>query len=91
MTTYKQNVPEQIFVSPAIYLDVLAHLDPFQSDKSQDDYMLAGLDARKCAHFNLAAYGCENCFASHEEIAREERAASYQAQLEMLEMESLLR
>jgi hypothetical protein len=61
---------ENIYVSPAIYIEVLAHLDPFQSGKTQDDYMLAGLPD-KCAHFRLASYGCENCFASHEEIARE--------------------
>lgn len=29
MTTYKQNVPEQIWVSPEIYGQVLTHLDPF--------------------------------------------------------------
>ena len=76
MTSYKQNVPEQIFVSPAIYLEVLAHLDPFQSEKNQDDFMLAGLpNARNCPHFQIASYGCENCFAGPEECMEDIRAA----------------
>ena len=63
MTTYRQNVPEQIFVSPAIYLELLRAMDPFQKP--------AKPVKPECAHFQLASYGCENCFASHEEIARE--------------------
>jgi hypothetical protein len=63
MTTYRQNVPEQIFVSPDIYVEVLTHLDPFaRASKPVKP---------ECGHFRLAPYGCENCFASHEEIARE--------------------
>ena len=67
MTTYKQNVPEQIFVSPAIYLEVLAHLDPFQK--------LAKPVTSDCPHFQIASYGCENCFAGPEECMEDIRAA----------------
>ena len=63
MTTYRQNVPEQIFVSPAIYPELLRAMDPFQKP--------AKPVTPECPHFVLAPYGCENCFASHEEIARE--------------------
>jgi hypothetical protein len=28
-----------------------------------------------CGHFNLAPYGCEHCFKSHEEIAAERDAS----------------
>jgi hypothetical protein len=30
---------------------------------------------QKCGHFNLAPYGCEHCFKSHEEIAAERDAS----------------
>jgi len=31
--------------------------------------------AQACGHFNLAPYGCEHCFKSHEEIAAERDAS----------------
>jgi hypothetical protein len=31
--------------------------------------------APACGHFNLAPYGCEHCFMSHEEIAAERDAS----------------
>jgi hypothetical protein len=40
------------------------------NDNKRDESTL-----QKCGHFNLAPYGCEHCFMSHEEIAAE-RAAS---------------
>ena len=67
MTTYRQNVPEQIFVSPAIYLELLRALDPFQKP--------AKPVTAECPHFQLASYGCENCFAGPEECMEDIRAA----------------
>jgi hypothetical protein len=32
-------------------------------------------DESTCGHFNLAPYGCEHCFMSHEEIAAERDAS----------------
>jgi hypothetical protein len=32
-------------------------------------------NAESCRHFNLAPYGCEHCFKSHEEIAAERDAS----------------
>lgn len=70
MTTYKQNVPEHIWVSPAIYIETLRHLDPFQVHARKPSLPAFG---PSCGHLVTASYGCESCFLSHEEIAREAR------------------
>lgn len=73
MTTYKQNTPETVYVSPAIYQEVLTGLDPFVS--SGFEHTMRKTDeptpVTTCPHFRTASYGCEQCFMSHEEIARE--------------------
>lgn len=67
MTTYKQNTPETVWVSPAIYQEVLTGLDPFVSSGFEHTMRKP---VTTCPHFRLASYGCEQCFMSHEEIAR---------------------
>jgi hypothetical protein len=36
--------------------------------------------APACGHFNLAPYGCEHCFMSHEEIAAERDASKRESE-----------
>jgi hypothetical protein len=73
MTTYKQNTPEQIWVSRAIYQELLTALDPFTGYLPITEQTPEPVRNMDCPHFQLASYGCENCFASHEEIASEAR------------------
>lgn len=58
MTTYKQNVPEQIWVSPASYLELLNSpvIDTFAVQKPASD---------NCPHFQADSTGrCWHCFES---------------------------
>ena len=79
MTTYKQNTPEQIWVSPEIYQEVLTSLDPFvrsgfeHTGNVNELLAVDGLPTYpECGHFIMHACGCESCFMSLEEIAREQ-------------------
>lgn len=70
MTNHTQTVPIVTPVSPERYQETLTALDRFTSSGFTHTPAW-DKPATTCPHFRLASYGCEQCFMSHEEIARE--------------------